>query len=102
MSNLADLIKEAIVEDYCDSCDALYSVHLEDSYIGGDKFHTWLDEIVIRYIEELDEYEIIEFISNNLRKRGDRVQENLFEEMTSMYAVKKKLSSYSTTPDTSP
>tara|TARA_R100001086_G_C11782531_1_gene244058 strand:+ start:469 stop:777 length:309 start_codon:yes stop_codon:yes gene_type:complete len=102
MSNLADLIKEAIVEDYCDSCDALYSVHLEDSYIGGDKFHTWLDEIVIRYIEDLDEYEIIEFISNNLRKRGDRVQESLFEEMTSMYAVKKKLAELPPNCNTSP
>ena len=102
MSRLDDFIKESIIAEYCDTCDVSIDVELGESHIGGDKFHTWLDEIVVLYIEELDEYEIIELIVDNLLKRGDRVKENLFTEMTRMYAVKNKLADYAIHQDTSP
>ena len=87
--SLGDFLNNAIIQDFCESCDSAYSVDLTDRYIGREQFYDWLPELVIKYIQDIGDDDLIELIIESLKLRGDTIKEELFKELEEMYAVKK-------------
>lgn len=96
---LVDFLRSAIINDFCESCEAEYRVDLTDSYIGRDHFDVWLPEVVDKYTQNLDDDDLVELIISSLSQRGDHIKEELFKELIEMYAVKKLVSQMNAAPE---